>query len=460
MRKSLFIALLFVLPSLIRGQEIPNGGFEQWTDEFLFERPDDWDHGNYQDAPVVTTTKATGAPEGQYAAHLETQYYNGDTAFGYVLLGRIDEMPVAGVPHGTDVAAVECWLRYDLQPGDTALALAVCWSGGAIVSSGEWRFQGQQTSWTQQTFTLPLAAINVDSVVVGFASTDPFTSGIARQGSWVEVDEVRLTHPNVPNPDVLPNAGFEAWSDVSAEDPDGWASFNARVAGFGFTSVIKSPDANSGSFSAMLSTIGAFGDTLPAVLTNGLLNDQGPYAGIPYVATPMQFTGAYKYQPSGVDEAFIGVTFLSGGVPIGNALRQIPAAAATWTPFSVNVNILGGPPDSMLVAAFSGDNPGSTLWVDDLDLSGGDVGVPELGRSDALPWPNPALDRITVPGLAPGDQVRIRDASGRVVREQRVVLAGPAVFELGGLTPGVYLVEVRSGVDVSAHRVIKGPDRP
>ena len=242
MKQSFLLGLVLLSPSLLLAQEIPNGDFELWSIQVLFERPDDWDNGNYQDAPVVTTTKVTGAPEGQFAAHLETQILDDDTAFGYVLLGRIDETPVAGVPHGTDVAAVECWLRYDLQPGDTALALAVCWSGGTIVSSGEWRYQGQQTTWMQQTFTLPLAATNVDSVVVAFASTDPFTEGIAQQGSWVEVDDVHLTHPNVPTPDALPNAGFEDWSDVSAEDPDGWASYNARVAGFGFNSVSKSTE--------------------------------------------------------------------------------------------------------------------------------------------------------------------------------------------------------------------------
>ena len=458
MKQSFLLGLVLLSPSLLLAQEIPNGDFELWSIQVLFERPDDWDNGNYQDAPVVTTTKVTGAPEGQFAAHLETQILDDDTAFGYVLLGRIDETPVAGVPHGTDVAAVECWLRYDLQPGDTALALAVCWSGGTIVSSGEWRYQGQQTTWMQQTFTLPLAATNVDSVVVAFASTDPFTEGIAQQGSWVEVDDVHLTHPNVPTPDALPNAGFEDWSDVSAEDPDGWASYNARVAGFGFNSVSKSTDANSGAFSAMLATIGAFGDTLPAVLTNGLLNDQGPYAGIPYVATPMQFTGAYKYQPSGMDEAFVGVTFLSGGVPIGNAVQQIPAAAATWTPFSVNVNIFGGPPDSILVAAFSGDNPGSTLWVDDLDLSGGDVGLDEREGMSMQPWPNPTRDRITIPGLQAEDRVRVRDASGRVVREWRMSMAGPAVLDLGGLVPGAYLMEVRSGNEVATHRLVKLAD--
>ena len=208
----------------------------------------------------------------------------------------------------------------------------------------------------------------------------------------------------------------------------------------------------------MLATIGAFGDTLPAVLTNGLLNDQGPYAGIPYVATPMQFTGAYKYQPSGMDEAFVGVTFLSGGVPIGNAVQQIPAAAATWTPFSVNVNIFGGPPDSILVAAFSGDNPGSTLWVDDLDLSGGDVGLDEREGMSMQPWPNPARDRITIPGLQAEDRVRVRDASGRVVREWRMSMAGPAVLDLVGLVPGAYLMEVRSGSEVVTHRLVKLAD--
>ncbi|MCB0789355.1 MAG: hypothetical protein KDB75_08640, partial [Flavobacteriales bacterium] len=99
MKQSFLLGLVLLSPSLLLAQEIPNGDFELWSTQVLFERPDDWDSGNYQDAPVVTTTKVTGAPEGQFAAHLETQILDDDTAFGYVLLGRIDETPVAGVPH-------------------------------------------------------------------------------------------------------------------------------------------------------------------------------------------------------------------------------------------------------------------------------------------------------------------------------------------------------------------------
>ena len=106
----------------------------------------------------------------------------------------------------TDVAAVECWLRYDLQPGDTALALAVCWSGGTIVSSGNGVIRASRPPGCSRPSTF-LAATNVDSVVVAFASTDPFTEGIAQQGSWVEVDDVHLTHPNVPTRMPCPMRG-------------------------------------------------------------------------------------------------------------------------------------------------------------------------------------------------------------------------------------------------------------
>ncbi|MCB0818788.1 MAG: T9SS type A sorting domain-containing protein, partial [Flavobacteriales bacterium] len=56
------------------------------------------------------------------------------------------------------------------------------------------------------------------------------------------------------------------------------------------------------------------------------------------------------------------------------------------------------------------------------------------------------------------DRVRVRDASGRVVREWRMSMAGPAVFDLGGLVPGAYLMEVRSGNEVATHRLVKLAD--
>ncbi|MCB0795756.1 MAG: hypothetical protein KDB88_13565 [Flavobacteriales bacterium] len=454
--------ILFCLCGLSSfAQQIPNGGFEQWTDQLLYEQPGPWNTGNFQDAATVTTSKVTGAPEGQFAAHLETEVADGDTAFGFVLLGGYDEVPEFGVPFGTDVDALECWLRYALQPGDTSLAIVVCWSGGVVSSFGAWRFHGQQTTWTQLTLPLPVAATNVDSVLVGFASTDALSETLASvPGSWMEVDHVRLTHPSVSTPDQLPNEGFEDWTDVTAEDPDGWTSFNARIAAFDAISVEKSTDANSGSFSAKLTTLGIMGDTLPGILANGILNNDGPYAGIPYAAAPMTFTGAYKYEPAGNDQCTIGATFIANGSPVGSASFTTILATNGWLPFSAAVNLSGGPPDTLLVVAFSGDKPGSTLWVDDLDLSGGDVSITDVMSEQALPWPNPADRVLHLPDVLPGDELRLLDQAGRVLLFHRSPQTGVIDLGLAEVGQGTYVLEVHREGRSIFHRVVIASSQP
>jgi outer membrane protein assembly factor BamB len=51
-------------------------------------------------------------------------------------------------------------------------------------------------------------------------------------------------------------------------------------------------------------------------------------------------------------------------------------------------------------------------------------------------YPNPATDRVHLPGLPAGSRVQLWDALGRVVRETRVSAAAP--LSVSGLAPGLY----------------------
>ena len=452
MRQTLTLFLAFFALSL-NAQEIANGSFENWSTSFLFEDPTDWRTGNYEAGENLTTTKVGEAPAGSYAAHMETRLAEGDTAFGFLIMGRIDDAPTGGVPFTTDVRQLRCWMRYSLVENDSAIALVSVWSGGLNVATKQWRFGGEQFDWTEMVLSLNSQASNVDSVFVAFASSDPFFTANMANGSWLEVDEVRLTAPSVPTPDLLPNHNFEDWTEFYAEDPDGWNTWNQRTAVFGASTVIKSTTAFSGSYSARLETMAIEGDTLPGYLTNGSM-ENSVVGGAPYASIPGQLTGAYQYQPNGLDTAIIGVVFKSGGVIIGSASQQIDASTFGWIEFATPCFVFDTP-DTMLVVITSGNNPGSVLLVDDLDLVGGNVGISERNAQGAAPYPNPATERLSIPDVQANDQVTILDQSGRTVRTSNAHLSGTLDVPLAGLAAGVYVVSIRNYGTERHHPIVK-----
>jgi hypothetical protein len=438
-----FFTLLMATSLLmnVSAQEILNGGFEDWSNVFLYEAPNDWRSGNGEH-DSATTTKVPMAPQGAFAVRMETIITGNDSMFGFVLLGDIDDSPTNGTAFTTDIRAMQCWIRHELVGNDSALALLAVWSEGFVVAGEEWRFGGARPDWEEVTLTLQGIFTNVDSVTVAFASSDPFNEMNMASGSWLEVDDVRLISPTAPVPDVLPNHDFEEWTDLTVEDPDLWNTWNGRTTPFGVQPITKSSIANSGFFSARIETHGIEGDTLPGLLTNGDILDFIS-GGAPYASIPGQFVGAYQYQPSGSDTAQIGVVFKSDGAIIGSASVEIAAASFGWTPFA-SPTFLFAQPDTMLIVISSGQNPGSVLYVDDLDLSGGNVGILEGPVPVSAPFPNPANDLITLPHVPSGAHVYVLDASGRMVHSVTSSTSGAMTIPVQDLMPGTYVVRVLS----------------
>lgn len=93
----------------------------------------------------------------------------------------------------------------------------------------------------------------------------------------------------------------------------------------------------------------------------------------------------------------------------------------------------------------------------------GTAGLAESGAGAVplLVMPNPTVDRATVliPHEVSGSvRVLVRDASGHLVRDVQMVTTadgGRCVLDLGGLGPGLYSVELRSGEDVFRARLEK-----
>lgn len=440
----LFPGLALLLSVAARAQGISNGGFEVWNTTVLFENLSEWRTSNSQVPGLNNTTRVAGA-SGTYGVRMETVALGPDTVFGFALLGNIDnDLPVAGVPFTTAIDAIEGFYRYDLQPGDSAVVMVGIWSFGVLAVLDVQTIGGSQPTWTG--FDLPVnqgVPIAPDSVVVAFASSNPFAPGGIAAGSWIEVDRVRLTSFIAPTPDVLPNHEFELWDEVTSEDPDGWSSFNALLAPYQLSSVTPSNQAHSGALSARVTTLGVGNDTIPGLLTNGTVTPFGVSGGVPYADMPGTMNAWVQYQPVGQDTARILALFLSGGVPVGSAVVEVTGATTGWTLRSAPAVVVFTP-DTLLLTVFSGTNPGSVLWVDDLELAGGNVAIARVEERAARVYPVPAEDVLHVE--APADEGLkawvLRDARGRPLAQGSFASPMRATIDVRALAPGPGLLEL------------------
>lgn len=459
MKHQIFLAFLtLAIAGPIAAQQIANGGFENWTVQSLFENPDDWETPNGQAPGLVNITKVSGSA-GAFATRMETVVYDMDTIFGFVLLGEIDnDIPTAGVPFTTEIAQIQGDVRHDILPNDTAFILFIAWSGGASVAEEFIPFTGSQSTWSAFSQPLTLGPVTPDSVLFGMASSNPFDETFNSPGSWVEIDNIRLTSPNVPTPDQLPNNSFENWSDVEVEDPDSWNTVNSLTQSFLGALITKSSDAAVGMYSARFeNALTDDGGTISAVLTNGDIDSFGATGGVPYAAVPHTLTGQCKWMPSGQDTAFISLQLLSNGMIIGTALYGLTQAVPTWTAFNQNVTTVGTP-DTMLISVISGFNSGSVLMLDDLDLTGGTVGYyeMELNEVDVRLYPNPAQDKLNIvsPESMEMKQGWVMDVTGKRVLE----LAGNELMTpitIGHLPAGLYFLHLESNQGRSSIRFTK-----
>ncbi len=426
--KHLLLSTFMLLTTLAFAQpgQIANGGFENWTLQTLFENPDDWRTGNYEQPPYITVTKSSDSQHGNQSIRMESMINGNDSLFGYIIHGDIgDNGPEGGIPYTSVVDTFKFWTKYDIQPGDSATVAVFLKNGGIPFTFDVFKIPaGTQSSWMQMAYPINPGLMTPDSVVIAFASSNAFEEDM-RDGSWLMIDNVEFASSQGAA-DPIPNFSFENWSDVELEEADGYHSISAITAAAGITPVRKTTDANSGSFAVELETsLFQFGnetDTIHGVMTNGTLTQQMITGGVPYTASPTSFNGYYKYSPVGQDTGRVVVLFKNGGNIVGVAGHEATSNINTYTAFSHPL-FIPTTPDTMLLTIWSGNNPGSILHVDDLSLSGGNVGIQYLDADDhnIMAYPNPAIDRATISYHLNGKArvaLTLTDVEGRLIQQQ------------------------------------------
>ena len=267
------------------------------------------------------------------------------------------------------------------------------------------------------------------------------------------------------------NPSFENWSPADiGELPDGWDGLNRDIGyGVNIETVTKSDvDPQDGMYSAKLETKNnsILGD-LPGVITLGVIDlvNQTITGGMPYTDKPAQLTGYYKYAPAATDTAVIGIGLFNGVDTIGQGSFEIIDAASTWTAFTVDITYTGTLfPDTMNIICITSQQSapvvGTVLEVDNLQLVGGSVDVPQnlMGEKAFSISPNPAntFVNINIPNVNNDVKINIHNTVGQVVYSNTYNNANEVNerIDISKYHSGIYFVEIINGNKTSIEKLI------
>lgn len=408
MRNFILLLAAFMSTVALTAQTIPNSNFENWTTTTHYEDPQDLYTNNSQAYfsfynPVIS--KTSDSYNGSFAIKMETHIIGTDTIFGmltngnFQLGGNMNGQPFTSKPDSFMFQA-----KYDIPAGDSAVVACLFQNQGNMIGVGIYSFTGSSNSYVQKSAPIMWfgGTQNPDTMVFVAASSHPDYNPM--DGSWVQIDDFEFNTGN----DVLPNADFENWNDISSEDPDSWHSYNPFLTALGGSAyVTKTSDSYDGSFAMQIESTSFSGGPV-AHCTMGQVWDDSIVGGMQVNSNPKKISGYYKYIPNGNDTAYavaysIGENYTSGKREMKEENYAILPPAANYTAFEINFQYTGYPAVDTIRFGFLASNifqgvnfnDGSKLLIDSLNISYYPVGIEETDKDESVKvYPNPASNYV------------------------------------------------------------------
>ena len=448
MRKNILL-LLLCLPSILLFAQIENGGFETWENIELFESPDDWMTTNSEFPVADAVEKSTDAQDGMYSVKLTTVTVEEDTAFGFVLMGSADDEDFTGVPYSGTIDGIRGHYKCDIQANDSALVLVVGSYQGTPYEPEAFYIHGTQNTWATFEFALS-QTMQVDSLTVGIASSDAMNE-IAVPGSWIQVDSIALKGATAP---ALSNYSFENWTATSYDKPDGWSTINQLTGGV-VSPVVQSTNAYQGSYAVELQTVEVMdfdGDTIRGVIANGdiaISDSLTSTGGIPYTLEPDSLMGYYVFDTQSADSAFGFIRFWNSTGNVEFQYFALSPTGSSYEQFGVPLS-LSAAPDSMMVLFIGGEEPGTSLILDEIMLTGGNVGLQELNILNSIKtYPNPASEELFYSfSIVQSSDIKssIYDLQGKLIYDSPLENFSPGEYtqqlNIKDLNSGIYILNL------------------
>lgn len=471
MKKLLQIVSALVLTCAVNAQDqLYNNSFNMWGTDILTSHPTTWlcayEAGVPANASPKPVERSTDATNLQSSLKLSTVDLQGNSAFGFVLLGEIgNQGPTGGTPFSIAADSLIFDAKFGIEPTDSANVYVILSNSGIQFDMNVFRIGGTSNGWTRMAFPINPLNLTPDTLLLGFTSSETqLSDGIV--GSWIMIDNIRFSDgANYSSP--IPNASFEEWEDITAEGTHEWFTLNSVYASYGVQTALKSSDAQEGSFALNLVPDSAYivdgNQFIPGIAIYGSMDIYtGNTSGKPFTATPTSMTGYYKYTPVNGDAGGISVEFFANGVSVGGGVFDFSAAQSTYTQFTIPLTLTGAP-DTVLVYISGGDEDGSSLLIDNIQFAGGTVGVKAIALTDATigVYPNPtAADanlKIALPKTANVSYMVI-NALGQQVESDNLGSMKDGVHTIklntGNYSTGVYFVKVKIGESIMTQKVI------
>ncbi|MBP6313007.1 MAG: T9SS type A sorting domain-containing protein [Flavobacteriales bacterium] len=276
----------------------------------------------------------------------------------------------------------------------------------------------------------------------------------------------------------IPNGGFELWDSTFFEvgnylPPVSWFWGQANSPCYPLNALaVPDPSSHSGVFSVKLENMVCVDDNGNARLEEGNLYT-GTYSLPPLdqafsiSSRPETLEFHYKFHQEGNDSAYVrvmlfnydsltpGLTFDERFDTLAYTTGYINVEATSFTPFSLPITYFSSENAAFMHIYFSTSKtltegygntppylygyPGTALWLDDVHLSGGDVGVSDIhARAITFVYPNPAHDVIRF--SQPCAKAMLYDGQGRIVRSSG--LSNSQSLDISGLSQGLYVLEL------------------
>lgn len=471
MKRIFTLFFIGISSTVIAQTTLNNPGFEDWTMTKTVDSLEQWftssNDNVSQGHGVLNATSTTDAQDGNLALHLETEIFydiwtgQTDTSFGYALLGNPPGSGPGIPPYiYTDTADnFTGYYKCDIQTGDTALILIEMYKAGVTYGTGFTTITGTQNSWTQ--FNVPIIGGGTDapdSIFVGFTSSDPFNPANVQEGSWIEIDNISLEYSAGSTvPAALVNNSFENFYTEFVETPDMWWGMDPMIHPFtGSAYAVKSTNAHSGSSSIEITTTAynLFAG-IPSLVSTGWYDysNFSFHGGDPFIAQPDSLVGWYQYSTLTTDTAYVWIEVWNQGTGTlaDSALALFPAN--TWTYFSIPLDLTEAP-DSMRLTLYSGDELGSELLIDDLDIVGGDLNVQEVkSEFSMLYYPNPANQQLFIE-FNEADQLEIVDVSGKVILNESITGKTNMTIPTANWNNGLYFIRIKHDDSYTTKKLI------
>ncbi|MGM0613199.1 MAG: T9SS type A sorting domain-containing protein [Bacteroidota bacterium] len=409
MRKKLTLLMFFIVACsmTMQTQTIPNGDFENWSQDTLYEDPQDYLTLNFQSAVMGSppgATKTTDSYSGNYALKLTTRKINGEIIPGLLTTGNLNNFE-QGVPYTDKPDSIFLNVKENLAPGDTASAFIMFTAMSNTIGMAQINFSDSATSY--QTYSKEInwyiPSLTPDSATLVIMTTGFMEN--ASPGSNIIVDNISFGSGYAD----LPNNDFENWNIKTSEKPDSWLSSNA-LTDASSPSVEKSNDSYSGNYAAKITSSLTFTNDTMGFLTNGRAGVTMASEGGYYVwKNPDMLSGYYKYSPDGPDSAFVSVYSYSKNqnndlILVESNVVKLPQAN-NYTLFEVPLNYNDWPIVDTVNISFGSGNfigqnsytgLGSELYIDDLSMAYKTTSIEESKDNPLKIAPNPAQGKVLI----------------------------------------------------------------